>query len=291
MKGGRTSAGQRAAGSHTAALAGSTTAVDALFRQAGVIRADTLEELLDVAVLLSRQPLPRGRRVAVLTNAGGLGHPLRRRLRGAGLELPAARRGDAGALAAVLPREASLANPIDMLGSATAATYEAAMPHVLADPGIDAVIVLFVPPRRSQARTRSRRRSAGPCRADPARTSRCWRRSSPPAARRRRCARPPAIPRSPTRSRPRARSAAPPSGGVAPAPGRRRRRARGHRPAAAAAVVADGARRDGRRLARPGRRRARLLEAYGIPLVPERVARRPPRRRSPRPASSASRRS
>ena len=73
MKGGRTSAGQRAAGSHTAALAGSTTAVEALFRQAGVIQADSLEELADVAVLLSRQPLPRGRRVAVLTNAGGLG--------------------------------------------------------------------------------------------------------------------------------------------------------------------------------------------------------------------------
>ena len=63
----------RAASSHTAALAGSDAAVDALFRQAGVIRADTLEELLDVAVLLASQPLPRGRRVAVLTNAGGLG--------------------------------------------------------------------------------------------------------------------------------------------------------------------------------------------------------------------------
>src|SRR5262249_38703194 len=70
---GKTGAGQRAASSHTAALAGSETAVDALFRQAGVIRAETLEELLDATALLASQPLPRGRRVGLLTNAGGLG--------------------------------------------------------------------------------------------------------------------------------------------------------------------------------------------------------------------------
>ena len=146
MKGGRTSAGQRAAGSHTAALAGSTTAVDALFRQAGVIRADSLEELADVAVLLSRQPLPRGRRVAVLTNAGGLGILCADACAGAGLELPQLAEETRTGLAKVLPREASLANPIDMLGSAVGTTYEAAIPPVLADPGIDALIVLFVPP-------------------------------------------------------------------------------------------------------------------------------------------------
>ena len=146
MKGGRTTVGQRAAGSHTAALAGSTTAVDALFRQAGVIRADSLEELSDVAVLLSRQPLPRGRRVAVLTNAGGLGILCADACAGAGLELPQLAEETREQLAAVLPREASLANPIDMLGSAVGSTYEEAIPPVLADPGIDAVIVLFVPP-------------------------------------------------------------------------------------------------------------------------------------------------
>ena len=146
MKGGRTSVGQRAAGSHTAALAGSTTAVEALFRQAGVIRADSLDELADVAVLLSRQPLPRGRRVAVLTNAGGLGILCADACAGAGLELPPLGEATRAELSKVLPREASLANPIDMLGSAVGATYEAAIPAVLADPGIDAVIVLFVPP-------------------------------------------------------------------------------------------------------------------------------------------------
>src|SRR5439155_11586570 len=139
-------AGARAAGSHTAALAGSETAVDALFGQAGVIRAETLEELLDVASLLSSAPLPRGRRTAVLTNAGGLGILCADACEQAGLELPPPSPETQLALSAVLPREASLANPIDMLGSATAATYEAALPPLLADPGFDALIVLFVPP-------------------------------------------------------------------------------------------------------------------------------------------------
>ncbi len=146
MKGGRTSAGQRAAGSHTAALAGSTAAVDALFRQAGVIEADSLEELADAAVLLSSQPLPQGRRVALLTNAGGLGILCADACADAGLELPQLSTETRARLAELLPREASLANPVDMLGSAVASTYEAVLPHVLADPGIDAVIVLFVPP-------------------------------------------------------------------------------------------------------------------------------------------------
>ena len=88
MKSGRSRAGQKAAGSHTAALAGSDTAVDAVFRQAGVIRADTLGGLLDVAALLSSQPVPRGRRVAVLTNAGGLGILCADACELAGLELP-----------------------------------------------------------------------------------------------------------------------------------------------------------------------------------------------------------
>jgi acetate---CoA ligase (ADP-forming) len=146
MKGGRTGAGQRAAGSHTAALAGSTTAVEAVFRQAGVIEADTLQELSDVAVLLSRQPLPRGPRVAVLTNGGGLGILCADACEAAGLELPPPSEETRAALAALVPREASLANPIDMLGSATGATYEAAVPHLLADPVYDALIVIFTPP-------------------------------------------------------------------------------------------------------------------------------------------------
>ncbi len=146
MKGGRTSAGMRAAGSHTAALAGSTTAVEAIFTQGGVIQADSLEELADAAVLLASQPLPQGRRVALLTNAGGLGILCADACSAAGLELPPLSAETRTAMAELLPREASLANPVDMLGSAVGSTYEAVLPLVLADPGIDAVIVLFVPP-------------------------------------------------------------------------------------------------------------------------------------------------
>ena len=146
MKSGRSRAGSKAAGSHTAALAGSDTAVDAVFRQAGVLRADTLVELLDVAALLSSQPPPKGRRVAVLTNAGGLGILCADACEASGLELPALSDETRAEIAALLPIEASTANPVDMLGSATADSYRVVLPLVLADPGIDAVIVLFVPP-------------------------------------------------------------------------------------------------------------------------------------------------
>src|SRR5204862_5591991 len=88
LKAGSTEAGARAARSHTAALASSDTAVEALFRQAGVLRAAPLEELVDAAALLSTQPLPRGRRVGVLTNAGGLGILCADACSAAGLELP-----------------------------------------------------------------------------------------------------------------------------------------------------------------------------------------------------------
>jgi acetyl coenzyme A synthetase (ADP forming)-like protein len=145
LKSGTTATGARAASSHTAALAGSETAVDALFHQAGVIRAGSLEELVDVATLLSTQPAPQGRGVAVLTNAGGLGIMCADACEAAGLTLPPLAEETRKRLEALLPAEASLANPIDMLGSATAASYEAALPTVLEDPGVDAVIVLFVP--------------------------------------------------------------------------------------------------------------------------------------------------
>jgi acetyl coenzyme A synthetase (ADP forming)-like protein len=146
MRSGTSQAGARAASSHTAALAGSDSVVDALFRKAGVLRASTLQELLDTAVLLTGSPAPAGNRVAVVTNAGGLGILCADACEGAGLALPALTDETRAALAAVTPVEASLANPVDLLGSANAATYEAAMPLVLADPNVDAVIALFVPP-------------------------------------------------------------------------------------------------------------------------------------------------
>ncbi len=146
LKAGTTGAGAKAASSHTAALASSDAAVEALFHQAGVLRARTLEELVDAAVLLSRQPLPDGRRVGVLTNAGGLGILCADACESAGLELPEPGEETRAALAEVLPAEASLANPVDMLGGSTGATYEKVIPPLLADRRLDALIVLFVPP-------------------------------------------------------------------------------------------------------------------------------------------------
>jgi acetate---CoA ligase (ADP-forming) len=146
LKAGSTSAGARAAGSHTAALASSDTAVAALFHEAGILRARSLEELLDAAALLSSQPLPAGRRVAVITNAGGLGILCADACEAAGLELPALAPATREALARLVPSEASLGNPIDLLGSATGAAYAAVIPPVLADADVDALIAIFVPP-------------------------------------------------------------------------------------------------------------------------------------------------
>jgi len=146
LKAGTTGAGAKAASSHTAALASSDAAVEALFQQAGVLRARTLEELVDAAALLSRQPLPQGRRVGVLTNAGGLGILCADACETAGLELPEPGEETRAALAEILPAEASLANPVDMLGGSTEETYAKVIPLLLADRRLDALIALFVPP-------------------------------------------------------------------------------------------------------------------------------------------------
>ena len=145
LKSGTTATGQRAASSHTAALAGSEAAVDALFHQAGVIRASSLEELIDVATLLSTQPEPKGKQVAILTNAGGLGILCADACDAAGLELPELAGETRERLAKLFSAEASVANPVDMLGGATPATYAEALPLLLGDAHVDAVIVLFVP--------------------------------------------------------------------------------------------------------------------------------------------------
>ena len=99
-----------------------------------MLRAQTLEELVDAAGLLSSQPLPRGRRVGVLTNAGGLGILCADACEAAGLELPELAEETVAALREVLPGDGSVANPVDMLGSATGPTYERAIPPLLADP-------------------------------------------------------------------------------------------------------------------------------------------------------------
>ena len=127
VKAGRSSAGARAAASHTGALATSDAVVDALFRQAGVIRTERLEELFDVAALLAHQPIPRGARVAILTNAGGPGILAADACEANGLELPALSEATRAELRSFLPAAASVGNPVDMLASAPPDHYRRAL--------------------------------------------------------------------------------------------------------------------------------------------------------------------
>lgn len=146
VKAGRSRAGARAASSHTGALAESDTVVDALFRQAGVIRTGTLEELFDVAALLAHQPVPRGRRVAIVTNAGGPGILATDACEAQGLEFPSLAPETTAALRAFLPAAASVANPVDMLAAAPPDHYQRTLKLVLADPNVDSVLAIFIPP-------------------------------------------------------------------------------------------------------------------------------------------------
>ena len=146
VKSGRSAAGSRAAASHSAALATSDTAVEALFEQAGVIRANTLQELFDVAVLLSTQPMPPGPRVGVVTNAGGPGILLADTGETHGLVLPELTPETQAALRTVLPPQAGVANPVDMIAAATPAQYARTIELVGADATIDALVVIYIPP-------------------------------------------------------------------------------------------------------------------------------------------------
>ena len=146
VKAGRSTSGARAASSHTGALAASDTIVDALFHQSGVIRTETLEEMFDVAALLAHQPLPAGKRVGILTNAGGPGILAADACEGFGLTVPALADVTVAALREFLAGCASVANPVDMLATATAEDYRRAIPLLLRDPAIDSLLTIFIPP-------------------------------------------------------------------------------------------------------------------------------------------------
>jgi acetyl coenzyme A synthetase (ADP forming)-like protein len=146
VKAGRSAAGARAATSHTGALAASDAIVDALFRQAGVIRTNTLEELFDVARLLAQQPIPRGRRVAIVTNAGGPGILAADVCEAQGLELPRLSEATVATLRTFLPAAAAVGNPVDMIASATADHYGRTLAAVLDDAAVDSALVIFIPP-------------------------------------------------------------------------------------------------------------------------------------------------
>jgi acetyltransferase len=161
VKSGRTPSGSRAASSHTGALAGSDAAVEALFHQSGVIRTDTIEELFDTALLLGSQPVPTGPRVGILTNAGGPGIMAADACESAGLKLPSLEQKTVKGLRAFLPPEASTRNPVDMIASAGAESFESALRLLVQDKNLDAIIVIFVPPLTTGAQEVARAILAG----------------------------------------------------------------------------------------------------------------------------------
>lgn len=142
LKAGRSAEGARAISSHTGALAGSDAAFDAAVRQAGAVRARTIEELFDLARALESQPLPRGRRLLVLTNGGGLGIVATDAARESGLEIPSTAEVVRERLREILPPTASLGNPIDLVGDADAQRFSNAL-HALAGSAVDAALVLL----------------------------------------------------------------------------------------------------------------------------------------------------
>jgi acetate---CoA ligase (ADP-forming) len=146
VKSGRTVSGARAATSHTGALASQEAAVGALLAQTGVIRTDTIEELFDMAMLLANQPIPKGNRVGILTNAGGPAIMASDACESRGLDLPILSDDTQEQLRRFLPPEASVRNPVDMIASATPDSFERALSLLLDSEQIDAVMVLFVPP-------------------------------------------------------------------------------------------------------------------------------------------------
>ncbi|MGD8404359.1 MAG: acetate--CoA ligase family protein [Anaerolineales bacterium] len=146
LKVGRFESGQRAAASHTGALAGSDRAYAAAFEKAGIFRADSAEEMFDWAQALAACPLPRGRNVAVLTNAGGPGVIAADALEAECLLIADLTEGTKERLTDLLPPASNVHNPVDMLASASPTQYTECLSVLLADSGVDAVLVLLPPP-------------------------------------------------------------------------------------------------------------------------------------------------
>jgi acetyl coenzyme A synthetase (ADP forming)-like protein len=146
VKSGVTAAGSRAASSHTGALATSEVASEALFRQAGIIRVSTMSELFDVATLLANQPVPKDRRVAIVTNGGGPGILAADACESYGLTLPAFSAEAVSKLKAVIKRDITINNPLDVTAGARGDEFVGVLRVLAKDPGIDSVFVIFIPP-------------------------------------------------------------------------------------------------------------------------------------------------
>ena len=145
VKSGRSSVGQRAASSHTAALASSDRAVDALFRHTGVIRVGSVRDMLNVAQLLAAQPPPRGGRVTILGNSGGPGILAADECEAAGLDVQELRAETQAALRAIVPPNSAVSNPIDMTAAAGPTHYAEAVRCLLDSDEVDALVLIFTP--------------------------------------------------------------------------------------------------------------------------------------------------
>jgi acetyl coenzyme A synthetase (ADP forming)-like protein len=145
VKSGGTQAGARAASSHTGALAGSETAFNAAFRQTGVIRAEGVEDLFETAKAFASKKLPAGNRLLIVTNAGGPGIIAADMSEKLGLNLPTLSKETTAVLASLLPKNASLYNPVDIIGDAGSERYAAVLEHTLDDPNIDGFLIILTP--------------------------------------------------------------------------------------------------------------------------------------------------
>lgn len=145
IKSGVTQSGSRAVSSHTGSLAGSEQAYYAGFQQAGVLRAESMQSLFDIALALGYQPALKGDRIAIITNAGGPGILATDSLERSGLSLARFEFETKYALSKFLPDSASSANPVDVLGDARAHRYRKALESVNADPNVDGLLVVLTP--------------------------------------------------------------------------------------------------------------------------------------------------
>lgn len=146
VKSGRTALGAKAAISHTGSLAGSEVAVDSLLYQCGVLRVDSMKELFSLASAVQTGKLPKGPRVAIVTNAGGPGILATDACVSADLTLSELAPKTTRALKKLLPKEASVANPVDLIASATAASFDKCLGLVVQDEAVDMVLAIFVAP-------------------------------------------------------------------------------------------------------------------------------------------------
>lgn len=151
IKAGNTNAGAKAVSSHTGTLAGSSKAYDAAFKQAGVIRAKTIKDLFNYAIALSNQPLPKGKRIAIITNAGGPGIMATDACEENNITMANLKSETIDKLKEFLPETASFYNPIDVLGDALADRYRKTLEVVIKDKNIDAILILLTPQAMTQS--------------------------------------------------------------------------------------------------------------------------------------------